>query len=455
MAAQPLKVERSGGRLRVPINRKQSLFLGSTARYTLFCAGVGAGKTAAGAMWSAREMAAYPGLGFIGTNTFRQLTQVTLKAFTEILDRWDIPYVFGVRPPAHWGKSPFQKHDMVLSSFVGGRLAQVVCSQLGTYDYLRGHELRWFWADETRDTKEEAFDVLQGRLRGGPPDAPRRAAITTTPNGFNWLYDRFVSDGERALKDRLVIYATSHDNPWLPAGYVESLMANYSPRLAQQEVGGKFVSLAVGQAFAEFSRDAHIDSSLAYDPDSDLIHTWDFNVNPLCSVILQVDRRSGLVCGIDEIHIEGSARTRDATDEFIRRYGKHRGRVLIYGDPSGRSRSTRSHETDYDLIREAYQPVFNERLAIKVAYSAPGVFDSVQDVNSLLMNARGEVRLKFHPRCEYTIRDLEQVAFVPGTRELDKSDETLTHHSDALRYYVSQAHLRKPLAITGYTPKGW
>jgi hypothetical protein len=448
--------------LKVQISRKQAAFLASQAKFTLFCAGVGSGKTKAGSMWAADQAQAHLGVGFIGANTHKQLVRVTLKAFLQTLDERRIPYVFGRRPPEHWGRSEFEDHDMICSLRVGriGRLAQVVCSQLTNYDILRGYEFAWAWLDETRDTAEEAFDVIMGRMRGGPPDAPRRMAITTTPNGFNWLYDRFVSNGEKALQDRLVIYATSHDNPWLPGGYAEALLANYSPRLALQEVQGKFVSLTLGQAFAEFSRDLHVgtedDPELQYDPQADLIHTFDFNVNPLCSVILQV-RRSGIVAAIDEIHVEGSARTRDATDEFVNRYRKHQGMVRIYGDPSGTSRDTRSTQNDFDIIEEAYKPVFGERLSMEMAYSAPGVFESVQDVNSLLLNAKNQVRLRFHPRCEFTIRDMEQVTFIPGTQKLNKGKKNanLTHHSDALRYYVSEKHPRQIITTSGYTPKGW
>lgn len=405
-------------------------------------------------MWATREILTADGIGFVGANTYKQLVRVTLKALLETLSDFRVEYVFGRRPPASWGKSPFESHEMICSVRAGGGLRQIICSQLGSYDYLRGIEIRWFWLDETRDTPREAFDVLLGRRRGGPPGSRRPGAVTTTPDGFNWLYDAFVSSGEKALPDRRVIYANSRSNPWLPKDYIDQLMASYSPRLAAQEIAGKFVSLTSGMAFAEFSRDEHVRSDIAYHPDLDLIHTLDFNVNPLCSVILQ-EQPNGEVWAIDEIHIAGSARTWDATDAFLDRYKTHRGRVRVYGDASGRSGKTNTRHTDYDIVEDAYRPVFNNRLVMLPNTSNPSVYESVQDVNSMLRSAKGQKRLYFSPKCEYTVRDLEQVAFIPGTRQLDKSDPELTHHSDALRYYISDRFPARHVQVGGTTPEGW
>ena len=40
------------------------------------------------------------------------------------------------------------------------------------------------------------------------------------------------------------------------------------------------------------------------------------------------------------------------------------------------------------------------------------------------------------PKCKGLIRDLEQVVNKQGTRDIDKSNKTLTHLSDALGYYT-------------------
>lgn len=454
---QPLQSMR-----KIPISRKQAEFLRSQAKYTLFCGGVGSGKTKAGTLWALREMCRGDGVGFIGANTYAQLCRVTLKDFLATLAENRIPYVLGSRPPASWGTSPFPKHDMILSAKTAAGMRQMVCSQLTNYDIaLRGVELRWFWIDETRDTPKAAFEVLMGRLRGGSHDLTRCGAITTTPRGFNWLYDCFISNGESALTDRTVITATSNDNPWLPPGYVDDLLRNYNPRLAAQEVGGKFVSLAEGQAYAEFDRNKHIGEDYEYNSELPLIHTWDFNLNPLCSVIIQIDPKTGVVWCIDEIHIEKSARTRDATSEFIRRYGKHRGQVKVYGDRNGLNRHTASDSTDFTVIESEYLPVFGLNLSMEINYSSNyDVSDSVQDVNNLLENSRGQIRLRLRPECEFTIRDLEQVTYKPGSRSLDKGDThdggaTLTHHTDALRYYVSFEHPARSNVARSVSVRNW
>lgn len=437
------------------LSRKQVEFLELDADIRLMCGGRGSGKTEAGARCAFREAvfdsAGLPGL--IGANSYKQLNGGTLPKFCATLDEYAVPWVFNKAPPATWGHSRFNKHDDILTVRTRIGLSQIHCRSLENFNDLRSLEFGWAWLDETRDTKKEAFDVLIACLRGCPASHRYRVFVTTTPNGFNWLYDVFV--GAKRLPGARVIQATSFDNAFLPKQYVHSLLAKYSKKVAQQEVYGKFVGLAEGQAF-DFDRTIHVDAGRGlceYRPDLPLVHTWDFNVNPLCSCIgHKVD---DTIRTIDEIHIDASARVWDATEEFIRRYGKHKGRIDVFGDSSGRNQDVGSAYDKFHLIETAYRGHFGDhRVNICPNYGNPPVFDSVQSVNCLLSPAAGPVRLFFHERCEQTIIDMEQVSFLPGTRVLDKSDEDKgrVHHSDALRYWVHQEFPAAIGELQGFTP---
>ena len=71
------------------------------------------------------------------------------------------------------------------------------------------------------------------------------------------------------------------------------------------------------------------------------------------------------------------------------------------------------------------------------------------------MMRRADVCERKHGGDLFSQAAFEQVVFQVGTRQLDKRDPGLTHHTDALRYYVSTEWPAKKRAAGGVTPAGW
>jgi hypothetical protein len=438
---------------------QQLAFYRSQDTAYLFCAGVGAGKTFTGAVWGFAQSQRFPqARGFIGANTYLQLSKSTLPPFWSLLRRHKIDFVYGKAPPPAWGWiSPFPDHGNVISMRNG---AQILTYSLDNFNAMRGIEVGWAWVDETRDTDPEAFGVLLERLRGFEevyPGHHYQIRVTTTPNGFDWLYDKFAGeDKAKRLPSSGFVTASSHDNPHNPPDYAQRIEAQLGRGLAKQQIYGQFVNLTTGRAYA-FDRAKHI-KPCAFQPRLPLVLGIDFNVSPLCAVVLQADP-DGRYCWIlDEIVIPDSAQTKDAAKEFARRYVKLRvgeGKqsrqpaVHFYGDASGRARDTRGSESDLDLIAEVLDAAFDD-VTDDTPSSNPRVVDRVNAVNALLDPSKGSPRLQIDPKCKTLIRDLEQVAFKPGTRELDKGNGQLTHVSDALGYPITDLFPVTGTAASGY-----
>lgn len=103
-------------------------------------------------------------------------------------------------------------------------------------EHLRGPNLSGLWMDEASLSKQEAFDILIGRLREGGEQGWLTA--TFTPKGkIHWTYKTFGTQ----QPDTELIHATSSENPFLPAGFVHKIRRKYGIQQSRQELGGLFV----------------------------------------------------------------------------------------------------------------------------------------------------------------------------------------------------------------------
>lgn len=149
----------------------QQAVLESISDKTLFLAGVGSGKSHDIALSAADFAVNHPEiLQFIGANTYKQLSQSTLK---RIFDTWETyfdwikgrDFVVGTIPPKSWPRhgAPLKSYDSIIT-FENGH--QIVTGSLDNYKALDGQEFAVAHLDETKDTKEEAVgEVIIARLR--------------------------------------------------------------------------------------------------------------------------------------------------------------------------------------------------------------------------------------------------------------------------------------------------
>ncbi len=419
----------------------QRRLLQCEAAHTLFVAGVASGKTQGGARWCLKQIIEQPSAkGFIGAQSFQQLSRVSMPAMLSLLHEVGLRYVFNKRPPDEWGPSLFPEHERILSVQVPGcaRPCQIQTGSMDNFHAHRGIDFGWGWFDESREMASEAVDVMQSRLRGQPAGTIYRTLHTTTPNGFGWLYRRYVSE---PFPGSAVIRASTTENPYLPIGFVDNLRAQYTEQYAKQEIDGEFLNLTAGQAYYAFKRDKNV-QTVQVDPLKEMFYSMDWNVSPLCAIYGQHDKLSAKVAG--EIYIQGSGRTADAAEEFSRRFSSHKNRrVTIYGDMSGANRDTRNDSTDYDILQRVLTSA-GWAVEIRRNYSNPPFIESVEAVNASFEHNRCVI----DPTCKRLIIDLEQVAWQTGTKVLDKSNKELTHLSDAARYFLFKEFSPKQKAST-------
>jgi len=397
----------------------QVRFHKSEARFKGFSGPVGSGKSQALCHEAIRLSYLNPGRsGLLGAPTYAMLRDATQSALFEILNRNGIPF-------------EHNKGENVLVMTDSG--SRIIFRPVDEFERLRGTNLAWFGLDELTYTPEEAWLRLEARLRD--PQATRLCGFAAwTPKGYDWVYRRFIREPVDGYDVTLAApFENRHVLEKVPDFY-ERLRRSYDERFFEQEVLGRYLNVNEGLAYHVFDRAKHV-VDVEIDRTEPLLWALDFNVNPMCSVVAQI--QEGRVAVMDEI-VMGPASTPEVCEEFCGRYGRHQGGTVIYGDASG-SRMQTSGTTDYEMMKRFFAGADFNGAVFRVPTSNPSVRERVNLMNAMLRSADGEVQLLIDRRCRELILDLEQVSFKPGSTIIDKDkDPKRTHLSDALGYLVWQ-----------------
>lgn len=192
----------------------QMIFWTDPARQRLFCGGVGAGKTYAGAIEVINQPAG--SLGICCSPTYTMLKDTTLRTFLELYE----------------GSGLIQSFNRTDMSMVLKGQRTVLWRSADKPEKLRGINAGWAWLDEAAFCDEESYSVILGRLRR----RPGRLWLTTTPNGKqNWVYRLVQSQTVSVTR------APTQSNGFNPDFYVQTMLASYDPKRAAQEIDGEFI----------------------------------------------------------------------------------------------------------------------------------------------------------------------------------------------------------------------
>ncbi len=370
----------------------------STAQLSLFHSGVGSGKSHCIGIISADFVLNNPEIrGFIGANTYSQLSKSTLdrvfKVWEEIFGlKRDIHYVSNVMPPKNFKTFGPKLDDYAhVISFSNGAL--IFTASLDNYKVIDGTEFGWACLDETKDTKEEAVrEVIVARLRQpgmfvGPDGKLGKYKRTEAHTGFNplyiftspaktdWLAEWFdipeffeeinecifsETDYFRKRKgDKLVVISSTYHNiKNLSDGYIQRLIdANKgNPNRIAMLVYGSPLAKTGGEYFSQFDRLKHI--KLIPVNDKLPVHlSLDFNRNPYMTAVLfqtwwDEEKKAWIVNKFAEYCMEAPKNNTEDTCKEILMFQEwlFKSGFFYYGDYSGKTRTTNSQEHNFDVV---------------------------------------------------------------------------------------------------------
>lgn len=419
------------------LNIPQARFLAMEHKFKAYVAGFGSGKTWVGCGGICKGMWEHPKInqGYFAP-TYPQIRDIFYPTVEEVAHDW------GLNVKINEGNKEVH--------FYAGRQYRgtTICRSMEKPQTIVGFKIGNALIDELdvmpAKKAQLAWRKIIARMRYNVPGLRNGIDVTTTPEGFKFVYQQF----KKAVRDKPslstlygLVQASTFDNEKnLPADYIPSLMESYPPELIKAYLRGLFTNLTSGTIYHQFDRKLN-NCKEEEQPGEPLYIGMDFNVGKMAGIVHVL--RLGLPCAVTEI-----IKAYDTPDiiriikERFWLYDGHDYRkvreIYIYPDASGDSRKS-AHASTTD-IAQLKQAGFN----VIVNNSNPPVKDRINSMNAMFCNGNGERRYKVNvKRCPVYTESLEQQVWGENG-EPDKSADN-DHPNDAGGYFiVKQFPIIKP-----------
>lgn len=390
-------------------------------KFKAFVSGFGAGKTWVGSAGLCKHAWEFPRInaGYFAP-TYGQIRDIFYPTIDEVAFDWGL-------------RSTVKTGDHEVHLFCGrSRRCTILCRSMDKPQDIVGFKIGKALVDELdllpTQKAHTAWRKIIARLRYKMAGLPNGVDVTTTPEGFRFVYQQFVKQ-VRDKPDLAALYglvqASTRDNEInLSEGYIDSLLSTYPPQLVDAYIDGQFTNLTSGSVYSNFDRKLnHTNESIrANEP----LHIgMDFNRLNMTATINVI--RDGLPLMLAEL--TGGRDTPDIARILKERYKAAGHPIRIYPDASGGNASSKNaSESDLSILRQA-------GFLIDVNPGNPRVIDRVNAYHGMILNANGERKFKINTdACPVTTEALEQQAWGPNG-EPDKTTGH-DHPNDAQGYFM-------------------
>ena len=316
-------------------------------------------------------------------------------------------------------------------------------------DRWKGLEVNGFLLEEVNELEEAAFN--KAIERSGSlilPKQPPKLILATCNPAQNWVKEKFYDRWKaNTLPDKwLYIPAKISDNPFIPKDYLEGLKELPAYEYEVFVNGNWEIQPRTGYEFYKsFNTDYHR-KRLKYDNTKALHISLDFNVVPYMTMTVWQIYKQGKGWRLECIK-EYTARppkntTLGIANEFKKDFGNHVNGLFYYGDPSGKSRDTRTQQggNDFTILHNALKDFYPKD---KVLRSAPKMVARGNFINQVFENRVDDCEIIIDESCSELLKDLlNQKEDADGKKLKEKttqdgiSFEKYGHCSDSLDYFI-------------------
>lgn len=256
----------------IVLSEPQRKFARSKFKFPAFVGGFGSGKTFAGALRTVSLKSQCKGHNVAYyLPTYGLVNDIAIPRFGEVMEAFKIKHTLvkssppRIDIPDYDGSILFRTLDAP-EKIVGYEVAHSCIDELDTLD---------------QDKAKHAWNKIIARNRakwGGV----NTCAVVTTPEGFRFVYDRWVKNG--GPKYRLYKARTVDNIRHLPEDYIDSLKETYPAALLSAYLDGEFVNLTQGTVYTGYNRILNFTNE-SIKPGEPLHIGMDFNVTKMAAVV--------------------------------------------------------------------------------------------------------------------------------------------------------------------------
>ncbi len=313
------------------------------------------------------------------------------------------------------------------------------------------------WKEDRTNPKDDPLIQLMGCVRH-PAAVFTQMILTFTHEGDMTEVLEIFREGDPG---EFALYEVPTSQNPIMAGWEQQQRRVLSADLVAQYLDAKPLNVRGGSVYKEFSKALHVDDSLELDPDRDLHLSLDFNIAPgMHGEIGQYIEERDLFITTHEIH----APRMDVQQlvvvfgQWLRDHGwlkrlsgpTTRRQLHIFGDATGRSQWAGTSESCYHILRDGLNSLgINYR--VRVPKANPFVADRVNAFRVALVDLDDVVHWKCRSCCTRLVTDLTKLKR-KSDGEIDKSNQSLSHPSDAEGYrvsYLRPARVRSGSSVAG------
>lgn len=309
-----------------------------------------------------------------------------------------------------------------------------------------GAGLDWVQIDE--ELEKPKYDELTMRVEGGKRLLIFGACTLLPPEGqvggVSWMFPVIIKPfmANPHACGYMVFGASIYDNPYILPEEVARLEARYPVGSTERAIrldGQWLPGLQGARAYTGFDARVHVRPQGPLIMRRPVVWCLDFNVEPMVTLIGQRDDK------IFRIHHELVLDTDASIDGMFQYFHEivptHHGEVWIYGDATGKARSSQTGRSEYQLLQNLMR-TYGSPYRLKVPEVNPLVSDRINAVNRVFRDEQGESRVEVDPSCVELIEDFEQVLrdHRGGLKKVHNRKDPYarrTHSSDAFGYWVA------------------
>lgn len=385
----------------------QDDFVFSQDRHPAIVGGLGSGKTQGGVYRLTKLMIEDRGInGAYYMPTYDLINLRAMPAFEEIFESWGLPYKTNQSKYKisieGYGDIIFRSYDQP-KRIIAYEVAHSIVDELDT---IKFEDAELVWRKITERNRQNSI-------------IPNSIGCVTTPDmGYNgFIYKKWYEDRKDGYT---VIKASTYDNPFLPKEYIQNIIDNYDPILADLYLRGEIVSLNQNKIYHFYNRIKHYTNKTINDF-QELYIGIDFNIGGAVAVTFGIEENKAYA--IDEF-------VSYDTFDFVNNLSRYKDfKIIVFPDASGGNRKTSAVETDIAMIQRAGYDVMVDK-------SNPAVRDRINAMNGLLSHDRLLVN---YDKCPKFANSLEVQGYTDkGEPEKWNTHPAVDDYNDASGYFINK-----------------